>query len=484
MLIFVPWHRPISGCNLLTWRSHIPDRPNILLVHVDQHRYDCIAAHGHRLLKTPAMDRLIREGCDFHQAYTPSPICSPARASLISGQWPSRHGVVSIPPTEAGDQIDPATPLLWTILPEAGYRQALIGKYHNEAPKPVRDYLDLYIDEESDYAKWRAAQRVPSLKPTNGWFGEVDPHVNADTHRLGFEARHVLDAISAYTTEKRPWFIRWDPSEPHLPNRIPPEYADLYPPASIDPWPSFPDPLEGKPAMQKQQRRTWATEGWTWERWAPVVSRYLAEISLIDHHLGRMLDHLDQLGIADNTLVIYSTDHGDYCGGHGQMDKNYAMYDDIVRVPLMMRWPGRIKPMSQSNAFVSNELDIAATIANAATGRIPDSFQGVDLLPVTAGGDTGRDDIFAQYFGAQFGLYSQRMVRDRRFKYVYNAVDIDELYDTQSDPGELRNLAQLPEHQPTLMHLRMRMMRWMSEIRDPLLNTFTRPHFTTPGVKI
>ena len=279
--------------------------------------------------------------------------------------------------------------------------------------------------------------------------------------------------------------LRWDPSEPHLPNVIPRETIDLYPPETIDPWPSYPDPLDDKPYIQHQQRRTLGLTDKTWEDfWAPMVGRYLGEITLMDQMIGRVLDKLDQLGLAEDTLVVYSTDHGDLCGGHGMVDKHYVLYDDVVRVPLTMRWPGTLPAGQVRDDFVTHELDLAATFAKLATGSVPEHHDGVDLLGDTPGaGTTGRADIYCQYFGSQFGLFSQRMVRDRRWKYVYSATAEDELYDLDADPAELKNLAGVEAHEADLMRLRGRLLAWMESADDPLLNTFTRPQLTEAGVK-
>lgn len=234
-------------------------------------------------------------------------------------------------------------------------------------------------------------------------------------------------------------------SEPHLPNVVPEPYQSRYPPAAISPWPSFPDPLAGKPYIQGQQRRSWGVDGWDWEQWAPIVSRYLGEISLLDAQIGRLLDALDRLAIADETLVIYTTNHGDLCGGHGMIDKHFVMYDDVARVPLCMRWPGRIVPGSRCDAFVAHSVDLAVTFCELAGVAVPATFQGQCLLPLLDGRtDNERQDIFATYHGSQFGLYSQRMVRDRRWKYVWNATAEAELYALHADPAELRHLASEP----------------------------------------
>ena len=451
--------------------------PNIVLIHSDQHRYDCLAVHGHPQLRTPHLDRLASQGTDFSHAFTPAPICSPARASLLTGRWPSEHRCITIPPFEGYQPAKSDGPLLWELLRDAGYRQAHFGKFHGEVAGLPTDYgVDRYAWEEDDYDRWRLDRGLPLRRRRNGWFGEIDPDTTPDQSRIAWGAGLTREAITDFHAEGRPFFVRWDPSEPHLPCLVPEAMGDLYPPDSVEPWPSFPDPLDSKPAMQAQQRRSWGVEGWTWQQWAPVVSRYLAEITLLDQHIGAVLQTLDELGIRDNTLVIYSTDHGDLCGGHGMMDKHYMMYDDVLRVPLIARWPGVIPAGRVCDEFVSHELDLASTIITAACGKAPDSFRGVDLVPVTRGeADTGRQDIFSQYFGCQFGLYSTRMVRDRRWKYIWNTTAMDELYDLHEDPAELVNRIDDPAAAEQLARLRRRTIDWCESLGDRLLNEFTRP---------
>ncbi|MEM7626284.1 MAG: sulfatase-like hydrolase/transferase [Planctomycetota bacterium] len=461
-------------------------RPNILYIHSDQHRWDCLGAHGHPLLRTPHLDRLAAQGVDFQQACTPTPICTPARACLLTGKWPTQHGVTSIPRTEIYHPLAEDQPLLTRLLHDAGYRQAHIGKWHDETKGQPTGYgVDFFQWEEDDYDAWRLEQGLPLRERKNGWFGEVDPTTTIEQTRIAWGANHTLDQMSRFTKEGKPWFIRWDPSEPHLPNLIAPEMEDWYPVGDIEPWPSFPDPLNDKPPIQKQQRRTWGTDDWGWDKWAPIVSRYLAEIELIDRYVGQMMGRLDELGQAENTLIVYSTDHGDLCGGHGMMDKHFQLYDDVVRVPLLMRFPQQLPAGQINEAFISHEIDLATTFLAAAGVEVPECFEGVDLLPVGRGeADTGRQDCFVQYQGTQFGLYSQRMIRNREWKYVYNPTAQDELYHLASDPAELVNLAQRPAHTDMLMQLRGRAAEWMTSIEDPLLNEFTRPHFFVPGVKI
>jgi arylsulfatase A-like enzyme len=187
-----------------------------------------------------------------------------------------------------------------------------------------------------------------------------------------------------------------------------------------------------------------------------------------------VLDALEALGLAEETLVVYTTDHGGLCGGHGMIDKHYVMYEDVVHVPLIVRWPGAAAPGDRCAAFVSSALDLAATFCHAVGAPVPESFQGQSVLPLLADpAAQGREDIFCVYSGNQFGLYSQRMVRETRWKYVWNAVDVDELYDLETDPGELHNLARDPFCGEELRRLRHRLVEWMHGTGDRLLNQWT-----------
>jgi arylsulfatase A-like enzyme len=465
----------------------MPSQPlNIVLIHSDQHRYDCLEHHGHPQLRTPNLGKLANQGVDFTHAFTPTPICSPARATLLTGRWPTQHRCINIPPFDGYQPAELCDPTLWELLHEHGYRQAHFGKFHKEvAGLPTDHGVDRYQWEEDDYDAWRKSQGLPLRVRRNGWFGEIDPDTTPEQTRIAWGANLTMEAIRDFADEGRPFFVRWDPSEPHLPSMIPQEIANDYPPETISPWPSFPDPLINKPLIQRQQRMTWGVDDWTWGRWAPVVSRYLAEITLMDQYIGQVVSMLDRAGMAENTLVIYSTDHGDLCGAHGMMDKHYMMYDDVIRVPLIMRLPGRLPAGVTCDAMVSHELDLATTLCHAAGITPPESFEGVNLLPIASGHQPGpRQDIYSQYFGCQFGLFSSRMVRDRRYKYVWNLTCRDELYDLQDDPAELANLIDEPHAADHLYRLRHRMIAWCESINDRQLNEFTRPQLEQPGVKL
>jgi arylsulfatase A-like enzyme len=447
-------------------------RPNLLLILADQHRFDCVGVNGHPLLRTPALDRLAREGVNFTHAFTPIPVCAPARTSLLTGAWPAAHGNIANAGTEV---VPPCVLTLPTVngqLRDAGYYIAHVGKWQVLPHEGPQTYGCHDFVPQSRYTEWRAAQGLPPRPSTNGYFGETDPGITADQSALAWGADQTIALLRGAAQSDRPFFIRWDPSEPHLPNIVPEPYASQYPPSAVMPWPSFPDSLDGKPYIQRKQRRTWGIEHWSWDDWAPVVGRYLGEVALLDSQVGRILATLDALGLSADTLVVYSSDHGDLCGAHGMIDKHYVMYDDLLRVPLLVRWPGVLPAGETCSAFISSALDIAYTLCAAAGIAAPPTFSGRNLVEEMA--RPSRQDIFAAYYGNQMGLFSQRMVRDGRWKLVWNATAEDELYDLDSDPTELNNLAAAPGCAEEQRRLRLRLHDWMEHTGDNLLNYWTR----------
>ncbi len=453
-------------------------RPNILLIHADQHRADCLGVNGHPFLQTPNLDQLAAQGANFTRAYTPIPLCTPARTSLLTGQWPMQHGVIANHGTEGERSLQDGTPTFSQALRDAGYFLGYVGKWGVDPQRdPTNFGFHIYLSER-EYARQRQAMEIPPRPHTNRWFGETDPHIAPEQSQLAWGADMTIQLLQHAAQQEQPFFLAWHPSEPHLPNVVPEPYASMYPPETIPPWPNFADDLAGKPYIHRQQRRTWGIDGWTWAEWAPIVGRYLGEITLLDHQIGRVLATLEELGLAENTVVIYSADHGDLCGSHGMIDKHYVMYEELVRVPLIVRWPRRVVAGQTIDAFVSSELDLAATFCDSAGVAAPATFAGQSILPLINPHKQElwrvRPDIFTTYHGNQFGLYSQRMVRDEGWKYVWNATAEDELYETITDPGELQNRATDPLCAEQRHKLRQRLVAWMQQSNDQLLNPWTQ----------
>ncbi len=446
---------------------------HILFIQADQFRADCLGAAGHPLVRTPHLDALAAGGARFESAFCTSPVCVPTRNSLLYGCWPSRHGVVSNIGTEAHAEARPGLRAFSQVLADGGWQVAQVGKWGASRVVQPADLGFSHYRPLAEYDAWRAEAGLPPVPTAGGWWGEADTGISAAQSAPAWGADRTIELLTRAAADDQPWFIRWDTNEPHLPCRPPEPFASLYDPATVPPWPSFADGLAGKPYIQAQQRRTWGLEGWSWAEWAPIVARYLGLITHLDEQFGRVLAALDELGLAADTLVIFSSDHGDTCGGHGMIDKHFIMYDDVWRVPLLARWPGQIAAGTVSQAFVTTPLDLAATFVEAAGLELPDTFQGHGL-PALLAGAVERDAVYGTYAGSQFGLYSQRAVRERRYKYVWNPTAEDEFYDLEADPGELVNRATDPALAGEVARLRAKLADWLRATGDPLDNAWNQ----------
>ena len=196
---------------------------------------------------------------------------------------------------------------------------------------------------------------------------------------------------------------------------------------------------------------------------------------MIESQAGRVLDRLDELGISDDTLVIWTTDHGDTIGAHGICTKDYTMYEEIYHVPMIARWPGIIAPGSKSRSYVHHFIDICATVFDITGRQPPTPFHGRSLVPLFQGKipPDWPDSAYCEFHGSHMGLYSMRLLTTDHWAYVYHTNDIDELYDRQKDPWQLVNLAEKPEYADTLTALKRKMVDWMSKTDDHLHNEWT-----------
>ena len=435
--------------------------PNILFICQDQLRYDAAGPSGAGLVQTPHLDQLAAEGVWFEHAFTPIPTCCPARQSLLSGEWPDRHGGLW-----NYDNFLPVRPFdrpTWSeALRKSGYRTAYVGKWHvHESLDPTAFGYERYTPL-ADYRTWREAQGLPDEEtPGPRWHGGRDP-VLPEQARPAWIADQAIAEMQRFAAEHpgRPWHLRLEFEEPHLPNLPTQPFLDRYDPAAIEPWANFPDPFVDKPYIQRQMPVTWKIDGWTWNDWRPLVHRYRAAVTEVDAAIGRVLAALEAMGLDGNTLVVYTSDHGDACGSHGMLDKHGTMYDEVVRVPLCVRWPGVTPAAHRTDAFTTHFLDLAATMYEAAGLAVPEHVQGRSLAPLLRGEPPAEDQdaAFSVYNGQQFGLFVQRMVRTARWKYVWNMTDVDELYDLAADPAELHNRIADPAAADALADLRHRLL--------------------------
>jgi arylsulfatase A-like enzyme len=462
-------------------------RPNILLLLTDQERADLVDPDG-LPVETPNVDRLRDAGTWFDRAYTPTSICTSARASLLTGLYPHAHGLInnSHEADAVRTELPEDLPTFGESLADAGYENGYVGKWHvgRRGPDPFGfEYAggsDHFHDDLDDrYDRYRdslgvGAERIE--EPVYAAVGDEEMLVSGTTSlppeatRTYFLAELTVEAIErrAASDDDAPFFHRTDFYGPHHPYVVPEPYASMYDPDDVDPWPSYAETFDGKPRAHDEYRRYRGVDGFDWETWAEVVAKYFGFATFIDDQIGRILDALEESGLDEETVVVHTSDHGDFAGSHRQFNKGPLMYEQTYRIPLVVRHPTE-ETVSETDAFVHLH-DLMPTFLDWADVAVPDGLHARSLVSVLSEGtpDGWRDSAYAQYHGDEFGLYSQRMVRTDRYKFVYNGPDTNELYDLEDDPHELHNLADHPHYEGARREMRDRLVRWMDDVDDPL----------------
>ncbi|ELZ34005.1 sulfatase [Halogeometricum pallidum JCM 14848] len=463
-------------------------RPNVLFLLTDQERADLLAPDG-LPVETPNLDRLRDEGTWFDRAYTPVSICTSARASLLTGLYPHAHGMLnnSHEADAVRTDLPEDLPTFGELLAESGYENGYAGKWHVGRTRGPESFgfeyfggSDDHHDEALDtrYKRYRESLDVGEETVEDAVYaddGEGGMVVSGTTSlppeatRTYFLAELTIDAIERRAEGgDAPFFHRTDFLGPHHPYVVPEPYASMYDPDDIDPWPSYAETFEGKPRVHEEYTRYRGVEEFDWETWAELVAKYFGFMTFIDDQVGRILDALEAHGLDEETAVVHAADHGDFTGSHRQFNKGPLMYEQTYRIPLVVRDPTR-ETVDEIDAFVRLQ-DLMPTFLEWADAEVPSELHARSLLPLLAGDepDDWPDSVYAQYHGDEFGLYSQRMLRTERYKFVYNGPDRNELYDLRTDPHELRNLVDHPHYEDEKRELQETLAEWMDEVADPL----------------
>jgi arylsulfatase A-like enzyme len=449
-------------------------RPNIVIIVSDDHAYQAISAYGGRLMQTPNIDRIAKSGARFNKAYVTNSICGPSRAVILTGKYSHKNGFKD----NESSVFDGSQDSFIKQLGKNGYQTAWIGKWHLESKPEGFDYWQV-LPAQGDYYN-------PDFDMMNG-------------SRKRFEG-YVTNVVTDASEE---WLNKRDPAKPFClvighkaTHRIwLPDTADL---GKFDhkkfPLPAnFYDQYENRKAAAIQdmsiektmlmgydlkmfgsqeekeksgsyKRMTAAQrakmdayyepihaelkalnlEGralteWKYQRY---MRDYLSTAASLDRNIGRTLNYLDEKGLTENTIVIYLSDQGFYMGEHGWFDKRF-MYEESFRTPMVMRYPGKVKPGTVSDRLVMN-LDIAPTLLEAARVNIPKEMQGTSMLPVLTNKDnTGRDALYYHYYeNGEHSVSPHFGVRTKRYKLIrfYKRVEGWELYDLEKDPSEMKNI--------------------------------------------
>jgi len=450
--------------SFLAAQSKDSKRPNIVYIMSDDHAAHAVSAYGSKINQTPNIDRIAEDGIRFNHCYAVNSICTPSRATILTGKYSHLNGVAFF------NRFDGSQPTVAKYLQAAGYYTGMIGKWHLGT-------------EPTGFDKW-------AILPGQGKYHDPD-FMKPDG--LSVIKGYVTDIITDMSLDfiknrpqGKPFFLmchhkaphrNWQPDEEHkkmFENREIPEPATLYDDYStrtdaareatmtikndlnkndlkMDP----PTGLEGKALLK-----------WKYQRY---MKDYLACIASVDDNVGRLLDFLDKAGLRENTIVIYTSDQGFFLGDHGWYDKRF-MYEESIKMPFLVRWPGAAKPGSVQDGLAINP-DFAPTFMDAAGLPVPVDMQGKSLVPLIKGDmpENWRTSFHYRYYdeSEEHHVRSHYGVRTKTHKLIYFWKQNQwEMYDLVTDPGELRNLYDDPRQGKIVEQLKAEMYRLKKELKD------------------
>ncbi len=471
-----------------------PDRPNVIFIMADDHAYQAISAYGSELIDTPNIDRLADEGLLFDRAYVGNSICSPSRATLLTGKFSHANGLRDNVGIFDGSQLT-----LQGLMQQAGYQTAIVGKWHLKSEPTGFDYWDVLPDQGEYY---------------NPIFVSADGERTEEGYVTDITTDLAIDWLSNERDDSRPFLLFYHHKAPHREWWPPLENPDEFHSWEIpEPETLFDDYAgrgsaaeeaemrisihmgltndnkitpENAAAMGHEPFMGWYDDAWRRQydeymndeqraaldaiygpindefvamnlegdeltRWKyqRYMQDYLATIRSIDDNIGRMLAHLEESGLLDDTLIVYTSDQGFYLGEHGWFDKRF-IYEESFRTPLLMRIPGLESDGESRSALVQN-VDFAPTILDLAGAAIPDDMHGQSLKPLFEGDDPDfRDAAYYHYYEypSIHAVKRHYGIRTDRYKLVHFYYDVDEweLYDLQSDPMELTSVYDDPAY--------------------------------------
>jgi arylsulfatase A-like enzyme len=466
-------------------------RPNILFVFTDDHAPHAIGAYGGHLAEvapTPNIDRLAREGMLFRNAFVTNSICVPSRAVILTGAHSHINGAITNAVPFDGSQ-----PTFPKLLQAAGYQTALIGKWHLQTAPTGFDHWEILTGFGGQGSYY------------NPTFATADDSSQVTGYATDIVTDKALDWLRNGRDPERPFLLMYQHKAPHIAWEPGPDQLTLFDGVTIPESPTLFDDhtdrnsaaattymtlerhlgdgllkLEPPRTLNEEQLERWNAayeprneafraadlEGrdllrWKYQRY---IKDYLRTVAGVDDNLGRVLEWLDETGLADNTIVVYASDQGFYLGDHGWYDKRW-MYEESLRMPLIVRWPGVVAPGTEERRMVQN-LDLAQTFLAMAGVGAPARMQGRSLVPLLQGRDPGewRSAIYYHYYehGAH-GVPRQYGVRTERYKLIhYPTTGERELFDLERDPHELRNVHDDPGYADVVAMMERR----LEELRD------------------
>ena len=482
-------------------------RPNILLIMTDQQKATSSHLYGNTFCPTPNLAQLAESGVLYRHAFTPHPLCMPARISFWTGQWPHSHG---------GRRNETPMPAGAThaarIWQEAGYHVGLIGKNHCFADADDLALFDTWCeishgglpsDANTRGMEWfrpvagiHAAHDLRrTMTPQNPRFAYATSDFPLEDYSTGLVAGQTVRFLEKHSQcgTDQPFALWLSIPDPHEPWVCPEQYAALFPPEKIalPPWRDDEFSDGRAPMRNRLLYEMLGVRRDNLDDLYGLMAVYYGMVRFIDDALGQILDALVRLGLREDTIVVFCSDHGDMMGEHAMQCKGGVFYDCLTRVPLIVSWPGHI-PAGHVDDSMVNLVDVMPTLLELQGLPQPRTMHGQPLPTVTSA--AARDATFSEYgaggppftpadlealprpWGRKTLIQSLRhreaagrrkMVRTRHWKYIHDPLgDKDELYDLRADPWELSNVIDDPAHASTVADLRLRLADWMIATED------------------
>ncbi|UQZ86922.1 Arylsulfatase [Paenibacillus konkukensis] len=493
-------------------------RPNILLITSDQQHWNTIGAFNPEL-QTPNLDRLVSEGTTFGRAYCPNPTCTPTRASIVTGMYPSQHGAWTLGTKLLEDRVT-----VGDLLGEGGYRTALIGKAHFHPIGSTEEYSSLEGREKlHDFAFWRdftgpyygfehtemlrnhanewlVGQHYALWMEENGcanWrdyftppIGTMDANeqfhwpIPERYHYNTWIAERTNALLQQYKEQDDAFFLWASFPDPHPPYLVPEPWCDMYDPDLLtipegapgehehNP-PHFGMTQEREPDFSAYKETGFGIHGYhshvrmTEAERKKAVAVYYGMISFMDRYIGSILNKLDELGLSEDTIVIFTTDHGHFFGHHGLQAKGGFHYEDLIRVPFVVRYPGRV-PAGAASDSMQSLVDLAPTFLSMAGLPVPPAMTGIDQSAVWANPQlSAREHIVCEFHHEPTTIHQKTYV-DQRYKItVYYNQTYGELFDLETDPEERHNLWDEPSCKELKAELMLRYI-WAELGKEPM----------------
>lgn len=452
------------------------NKPNILWICTDQQRFDTLGCYGNPYVHTPNLDKLARSGVQFNHAYSQSPVCSPSRASFLTGRYPHVSRV-----RQNGQMIPEDEVLVTKLLRDMGYNCGLAGKLHiGPCHSSVCKGTEERIDDGYSVFHWSHGSSMSDSSANNEYHvwlrsqgltyrtlpfqesEQVQAGMPEEYHQTKWCTDRAIDFIEANIENGNPWMFSLNYFDPHHPFDPPEEYLKRYLPDLDEiPLPNYKfGELENKSIFQIEENENGGYNSMKEFRYDDMTERthrlvraaYWAMVDLIDHQVGRIMDVLEKRAQLDNTLIIFTSDHGELLGDHGIYLKGPFLYDCSVRVPLIISYPGKIQK-NISNALVEL-VDLAPTIMEIVGNTEYQGMQGRSLWRLLKGDEdihTHREEIMSEYYNAMTThkdpMPFLTMIRTKEFKLIcQHGQEQGELYDMINDPDESRNLWDDPEY--------------------------------------